>query len=218
MELRWIVHAKISILQIFVSLWVAFRVMPVKRNVNCLAPLVGNADICILSGTVHIRNTSANSATESATRKDIVAVFSKRQTVPAGGEKKTSNQSSNQQSNLPRNRQNNHRKVNARGVYIVNHIANHSSNRKYMSILIYSWLPESNWTQQAILQWYQTKPGITWLTLRSSNRRSKKSTRRANHFVWWVSSSATSTSTENCSRQMFRHDDCQPQPPRRLPT
>uniref|UniRef100_A0A182HMZ6 Uncharacterized protein n=1 Tax=Anopheles arabiensis TaxID=7173 RepID=A0A182HMZ6_ANOAR len=56
--------------------------------------------------------------------------FSKRQTVPAGGEKKTSNQSSNQQSNLPGNRQNNHRKVNARGVYIVNHIANHSSNRK----------------------------------------------------------------------------------------
>ncbi|XP_041784951.1 uncharacterized protein K02A2.6-like [Anopheles merus] len=71
--------------------------------------------------------------------------YSKRQTVPGGGEKKTSNQSpsnqpSNQQTNQPANRQNNPRKVNARGVYIVNHIVNHianrSSNRKYVPTLI----------------------------------------------------------------------------------
>ncbi|XP_041767824.1 uncharacterized protein K02A2.6-like [Anopheles merus] len=71
--------------------------------------------------------------------------YSKRQTVPGGGEKKTStqspsNQPSNQQTNQPANRQNNPRKVNARGVYIVNHIVNHianrSSNRKYVPTLI----------------------------------------------------------------------------------
>ncbi|XP_041774194.1 uncharacterized protein K02A2.6-like [Anopheles merus] len=71
--------------------------------------------------------------------------YSKRQTVPGGGEKKTSNHSpsnqpSNQQTNQPANRQNNPRKVNARGVYIVNHIVNHianrSSNRKYVPTLI----------------------------------------------------------------------------------